>query len=173
VSYPLRFPPIAPDVAGVRQHALAVAIVALVATAAALFLTVERSRSQAPTAHAPSFPVPNSHVQFTVSDAKHAFAAVGVQLVAKSRVPGVVTTISTRDNAFEVDVFGDPARVNASGSPDLMTNTQGKYIRIPSTCTSGIPDAARWRGNVRFVIRCANSAHTRLLALGSRALARL
>ena len=161
------------EVAGVRQHALAVAIVALVAAAAALFLTVGRPRSQASTAHAPSVAVPYNPVQFTVSEANHAFAAVGVQLVAKSHVPGVVTTIGTRDDAFEVDVLGDPARVSASGSPDLITNTQGKYARIPSTCTPGIPDAARWRGNVRFVIRCANAAQTRLLALGTRALAKL
>lgn len=160
-------------VAGVRQHALAVAIVALVAAAAGFFLTVGRPRFRASTAHAPSVPVPYSHVQFTVGDANHAFAAVGVRLVAKSRVPGVVTTMGSRDDALEVDVFGDPARVDASGSPDVLTNTRGKYVRIPSTCRPGIADAARWRGNVRFLIRCADAAHSRLLALGIRALAKL
>jgi hypothetical protein len=160
-------------VAGIRLHALAVAIVALVVATAGLFLTVWRPRSQPSTEHAPSVPVPYSHVQFTVSDATRAFAAVGVRLVAKSSVSGVVTTIGTRDDAFEVDVFGDPARVNASGSPDVITDSQGKYVRIPNTCTPGIPDAARWRGNVRFVIRCANAAQAQLLAVGTHALTKL
>jgi hypothetical protein len=159
--------------AGIRHHALAVAIVALVAVAAGVFLFVGHARSQASTERAPTVPVPYSHVEFTVSDANRAFAAVGVRLVAKSHVPGVGTTIGTRDDALEVDVFGDPARVNASGSPDLITDAHGKYVRMPSTCTPGIPDAARWRGNVRFVIRCANAGHAQLLTLGTRALAKL
>lgn len=159
--------------AGLRQHALAVAIVAFVAVAAGAFLIVGRPRSHASAERAPSIPVPYSHVEFTVSDANHAFAAVGVRLLAKSRVPGVVTTITTRDDAFEVDVFGDPARVNASGSPDAIINAQGRYVRIPGTCTPGIPDAARWRGNVRFVIHCANAGRAQLLTLGTRALAKL
>jgi hypothetical protein len=116
--------------------------------------------------------VPYSHVRFTVSGVKHGFVAVGVRLVVKSRVPGIGTTLGTRDDALEVDVFGDPTRVNAAGSPDVITNSQSKYVRIPSTCTPGIPDAARWRGNVRFVIRCSDAAQAQL-ALGTRALAKL
>lgn len=156
-----------------RQRGLAVAIVALAAAMTGLFLIVSRPRSHSSAEQAPSVPVPYSHAQFTVADAKRAFAAVGVQLVAKSRVLGVGTTIGTRDNSFEVDVFGDPARVNASGSPDVITDAQGKYVRIPTTCTPGIPDAARWRGNVRFVVRCASTGQARLLAVGARALAKL
>jgi hypothetical protein len=155
-----------------RQHALVVVIVAFVIATAVVFLAVSRPQSKAATTPAPSVPVPYSHVRFAVSDVKHAFAAVGVRLVAKSRVPGIGTTLATRDDALEVDVFGDPARVNAAGSPDVITNSQGKYVRIPSTCTPGIPDAARWRGNVRFVIRCSDAARAQL-ALGTRALARL
>ena len=159
--------------AGARQHALAVVIVALVAVTAGVFLTVGRPRAEASTEHAPSVAVPYSHVQFTVTAAKHAFAAVGVQLVAKSHVAGVVTTIGTGDDAFEVDVFGDPERVNAAGSPDVIINSHGNYVRMPSTCTRGIPDAARWRGNVRFVVRCANAGQAQLLKLGTRALGKL
>lgn len=161
------------DMGALRQHALMVVIVALVAATAVVFLAISRPQSQAAATHAPSVPVPYSHVQFTVSDAKHAFSAVGVRLVAKSRVPGIATTIGTRDDALEVDVFGDPARVNAAGSPDVITNSQGKYVRIPSTCTPGIPEAARWHGNVRFVIRCADAAEAQLMALGTHALAKL
>ncbi len=160
--------------AGVRQHALAFAIVAVVAAAAGLFLTVWRPRYQPSTEHAPSVPVPYRHVQFTVSDATRAFAAIGVRLVPKSRVPGIVTTIGTPRDEFEVDVFGNPARVNAiGGSPDVTTDVHGKYVRIPRTCSAGIPDAERWRGNVRFIVSCANPAHARLLATGTRALAQL
>jgi hypothetical protein len=38
---------------------------------------------------------------------------------------------------------------------------------------SGIPDAERWRANVRFVIRCDNGARARLLSVEARALANL
>jgi hypothetical protein len=158
---------------GVRQHTSAIVIVALVAATAGIVLTIERPRAQASTEAAPSVPVPYSHVQFTVRDARRAFAAVGVRLVAKSHVPGVGTMIGTRDDTVEVDVFGDPARVNAAGSPDMITDAHGNYVRMPSTCTPGIPDAARWRGNVRFVIRCATPGRAQLLARGTRALAKL
>lgn len=160
--------------AGVRQHAWAVAIVALAAAAAGLFLTVWRPHYEPSTQHVPSVSLPYSHVQFTASDAKRAFAAVGVRLVPKSRVPGIVTTIGTPDDRFEVDIFGSPTRVTAlGGSPEVITDARGKYVRIPSTCTPGIPDAERWNGNVRFVVRCANVAHAELLAVGARALAKL
>jgi hypothetical protein len=160
--------------AALRQRAWAVAVVALVAAVIGLFLTVWRPRYQPSTQKLPSAPVPYNHVQFTISDAKRAFAAVGVRLVPKSRVPGVVTTIGTRRDEFEVDIFGDPTRVNGlGGSPDLTTDAHGNYVRIPSTCTPGIPDAERWRANVRFVVSCANTAHAQLLSVGARALANL
>jgi hypothetical protein len=160
-------------VVGVRQHALAFAVVAAVAIAAGLFLTVWRPRYEPGTRAVPPFLLPYSRAEFGAGDAKRAFAAVGVRLVPKSRIPGVVTTIGTRDDAFEVDVFGDPAHVRAQSSPDVVTDSAGRYVRIPTTCTRGIPDAARWRGNVRFVVRCADAAHARLLVVGTRALAKL
>lgn len=159
---------------GVRQHALAVAIVALAAAATGLFLTVWHPRYQPSTPRLPSVALPYGRAQFTASDALRAFAAVGVRLVPKSRVSGIVTTMGTPHDEFEVEVFGDPAKVNAlGGSPEVITDAHGKYVRIPETCTQGIPDAERWRGNVRFIVRCADAAHARLLAVGARALADL
>ena len=172
----LESPPVDSSVvAGVRHYVWAFALVALAASVAGLFLTVWRPRYQPSTQKVPTTPLPYSTVQFTAKDAKRAFAAVGVQLVAKSRVSGAVTTIGSRNDAFEVDVFGDPARVNAlGGSPEIIVDSHGNYVRIPRTCTSGIADAERWRGNVRFVISCANSAHaSQLLNTGARALAKL
>jgi hypothetical protein len=161
-------------VAGVRHYVWAFAFVALAASVAGLFLTVWRPRYRPSTQKLPAAHLPYSDVQFTANDAKRAFAAVGVQLVPKSRVPGVVTTIGSRNDAFEVDVFGNPSRVNAlGGSPQIIVDSHGKYVRIPRTCASGIPDAERWRGNVRFVIRCASPAHAQLLNRGARALANL
>lgn len=141
---------------------------------AVLFLTVWRPHYRPATPKLPAASLPYSDVQLTAADTKRAFAAVGVQLVSKSRVPNVVTTIGSRDDAFEVDIFGDPARVDAlGGSPDIIIDSRGNYVRIPRTCMSGIPDAERWRGNVRFVIRCANPTHDQLLNTGARALAKL
>jgi hypothetical protein len=154
-----------------RQHVWAFVLVALAASVAGLFLTV---RSRPVTENLPAAPLPYGKVQFAANDAKRAFASVGVRLLPKSRVPGVVTTIGTRSNSFEVDVFGTPGRVNAvGGSPEIITDSHGDYVRIPGTCTSGIPDAERWRGNVRFIIRCANPGHAQLLSTGVRALANL
>jgi len=161
-------------VAWVRRHVFAFAFVAVAASVVGLFLTVWRPRYRPSTQKVPAARLPYSDVQFTADDAKRAFAAVGVQLVLKSRIPGLVTTIGSRHDAFEVDVFGDPARVNAlGGSPEIIVDSHGNYVRIPRTCTSGIPDAERWRGNVRFVIRCANPAHAQLLRTGARALENL
>ena len=160
--------------AAVRQHVWAFALVALAASVAGLFLAVWRPRYRPSAQKVPAVPLPYSDVQFTAHDAKRAFAAVGVQLVPKSRIAGVVTTIGSRSDAFEVDVFGGPDRVKAlGGSPEIIVDSRGKYVRIPRACTPGIPDAGRWRGNVRFVIRCANPAHAQLLSTGTRALANL
>jgi hypothetical protein len=77
-------------------------------------------------------------------------------------------------HSFEVDVFGNPSRVTALGSHGLITDdSHGRYVSIPGTCTPGIADAERWRGNVRFVVRYANPAHSQLLSTGARALANL
>jgi hypothetical protein len=156
------------------QHVWAFVLVALAAGVAGLFLTVWRPRYQPATEKLPAVPLPYSRVQFTVGDAKRAFGSVGVRLRPKSRIPGVVTTIGSRSDSFEVDVFGTPGRVIAvGGSPEIVTDSQGHYVHIPGTCTSGTPDAERWRGNVRFVIRCANPGHAQLLSTGVRALANL
>jgi hypothetical protein len=152
----------------------AFALVALAASVAGLFLTVWRPRYRPSTQKLPTVPFPYSDVQFTANDAKRAFAAVGVQLVPESRMAGVVATMGSRNGAFEVDIFGDPRRVKAlGGSPEITVDSHGKYVRTPRTCTSGIADAERWRGNVRFVIRCTNPAHAQLLNAGARALASL
>jgi hypothetical protein len=161
-------------VAGVRQYVWAIALVALAVSVAVVFLTVWRPRYQPVKQTVPTTPLPYSSVRFTAEDAKRAFAAVGVQLVPRSRIPGAVATIGSRNDAFEVDVFGDPGRVNAlGGSPEIIVDSKGNYVRIPRTCTSGIPDAERWRGNVRFVIRCTDPAHAQLMNTGARALAKL
>jgi hypothetical protein len=161
-------------VPAIRQYVWAFALIALAASVAGLFLTVWRPRYRPSTQKLPAAPLPYSHVQFTAKDAMRAFAALGVKLIPKSRVPDVVTTIGSANAAFEVDVFGDSSQVNAlGGSPEIIVDSHGNYVRIPSTCNSGIPDAERWRGNVRVVIRCANPAHAQLLNTGARALANL
>src|SRR5882672_8173622 len=90
-------------VAWVRRHVFAFAFVAVAASVVGLFLTVWRPRYRPSTQKVPAARLPYSDVQFTADDAKRAFAAVGVQLVLKSRIPGLVTTIGSRHDAFEDD----------------------------------------------------------------------
>jgi hypothetical protein len=68
-----------------------------------------------------------------------------------------VTTIGTPDDVLEVDAFGKPARVERFGAPDYITDSAGRYVHIPRDCTSGLPTAERWRGNIRVVISCTKA----------------
>ena len=117
--------------------------------------------------------VPYDHARFSVADARRAFGAVGVHLVARGNGPAG-TTIGSADDRFEVDVFGSPERVNALGAPDLTVDANGRKVRVPATCTAGIAGAARWQGNVRVVVRCSHTGtDSRLLEIAGRALAQL
>ena len=81
-------------------------------------------------------------VAYTEADARRAFAAAGLPLVTHT-----ATDLSTADLRVEVDVFGDPRKLAAVGSPGVL----------PRRCGDGAANAARWRENVRVVVSCAHA----------------
>jgi hypothetical protein len=100
----------------------------------------------------PAFRDPASYrVVYTAADARRAFAAAGLPLVAHS-----ASSLSTQDLRVEVDVFGDPREVAANGSPDFTVDSRGHHVHMPRSCVRGILVAAQWRENVRAVVSCAD-----------------
>jgi hypothetical protein len=117
--------------------------------------------------------LPYASVQYSRADAIQAFAAVGVRLTPRSK-SGIITTLGSRGDALEVDVFGDPQRVKAAGFRDYLP-LNGRYVHFPRTCGTALPDAERWKGNVRVIVHCtaATGASAAWLRWTERALARL
>jgi hypothetical protein len=117
--------------------------------------------------------LPYSFVSYSRADAVVAFAAVGVRLTPRSK-SAVITTLGSRGDALEVDVFGDPQRVKAAGFHDYLP-LNGRYVHFPRTCGTALPDAERWKGNVRVIIQCtaATGGSAAWLRRTEQALARL
>jgi hypothetical protein len=170
-------PPLEADIQSVdflRSHLLAAGIVAVAVAAAGAVLAFAR-----PTAHPYVIPPPPDHglpytvVSYTAADVRRAFAAEGIRLTPRSQFP-TVTTIGNRDDILEVDAFGDRKKVEQSGFWDYAVEN-GKYVHFPRVCGSTIPDAERWHGNVRVIVKCraAGAASGAWLRRVDRALARL
>ena len=137
-----------------HQAVVAVAVLAVAALGAAFFALTRPANHQSAT---PPSDLPYTAVSYSTSDALHAFAQVGVRLSPRSKTPTVVTTVGNRGNSLEVDVFGDPQKVRASGFHDYLPS-HGHYVHFPSTCGTGLPDAEIWKGNVRVVVHCGAAA---------------
>jgi hypothetical protein len=97
--------------------------------------------------------LPYSKVLFSAADARRAFAAEGVTLTPRSAA-ATVTTLGNRRDVLEVDIFGDPAQVKASGFHDVTIDASGNYVHFPRSCTASGRTAVRWHGNVRVVVDC-------------------
>lgn len=121
----------------------------------------------------PPSDLPYQVVSYSQADAVSAFAAVGLRLKPKSKA-GAITTLGSRGDALEVDVFGEPQQVKAAGFHDYVLS-KGRYVHLPRTCSTGLVAAERWKGNLRVVVRCigARRAGASLLGRVDRALARL
>jgi hypothetical protein len=121
----------------------------------------------------PAYTPPYSHVAYSLRDVRRTFAAAGIRLVLHGRSPAGAT-LSTADARLEVDVFGAPGTLVHEGFHDVQY-VGTRWVATPRRCTRGVPDAARWRGNVRAVVRCvgARRAADAVLRRAAVALARL
>jgi hypothetical protein len=83
--------------------------------------------------------------------------------------------LSTKNLVVEVDAFGAPEKVIASGFSDYITFSDGRWVRTPRTCGTGARLAERWRDNIRVIVNCAiaGSSSSSWLRRVSFALARL
>ena len=90
--------------------------------------------------------MPYTAVRYEPNDARRAFATEGVALTFRSRSDhSEITTLGNARDALEVDVFGKPDVVRASGFHDLEhAQDCGVERRL----------ALRWHGNVRAILNC-------------------
>jgi len=137
-----------------RGHLPAASIVVAAVAAVGVFLlvgrpTYERQVMPSPPDHG----LPYTFVTYTLGDARRAFAAEGITLTRRSR-SAVITTLGSRGDILEVDIFAEREKVERSGFFNY-TLVNGEYAPFPSTCDAEGGSAARWRGNVRVVVSCS------------------
>jgi hypothetical protein len=159
-----------------RTHAPATAVVGAAATITVVFFAVARPAYRPHVEPRPrDHGLPYTVARYTSADARRAFAAEGVKLSWRSRMPWV-TTLGNRGDVLEIDVFRDRGKVEASGFYDYATESStGDYVHFPRACGTSIPVAERWRGNVRVMVSCtaARSNAPAWLRVVTRALNRL
>jgi len=164
-----------------RVHVAAIGLVALALLAAAGVLTFAHPKARRfALPSPPRTPLPYTRATHSARDAERAFRAADIELVRHPH--GRVATgdrpiigLSTSGNIVEVDVFGDPRRVAASGFSDYFLVAHGHWLRSPKTCSRGAKVAERWSGNVRAIVDCraAGASAEAWVVRVDRALAKL
>ena len=90
--------------------------------------------------------LPYSVARYDEGDVRRAFAAEGVTLTFRSRSDhSEITTFGNQRDVLELDVFGNPDAVRASGFHDLER---------AGDCAVAGHLAVHWRGNVRAILNC-------------------
>jgi len=165
----------------IRAHVAAVGIVALaLLLVAGVFTLARRKPHQSTLPPRPHTPLPYAKASYSAGDAERAFRVVDIKLVRHAREPVSVGNppiidLSNSGNIVEVDVFGDPQRVAASGFSDYFIVSHGHWLKAPRTCARGATTAERWSGNIRAIVDCkaAGASAPAWVARVDRALAKL
>jgi hypothetical protein len=157
-----------------RAHVAAVGVLtlALIATAGAFtFARPQPHRYALPPQ--PHEALPYSKVTYSARDALRTSRAANINLVRHTPLP--IVDLSNSGDIVEVDVFGNPKRVAASGFSDYFSVVNGHWVKAPKTCSPGVQDAEQWRGNVRVIVSCVHAGTSASAWLGrvGRALAQL
>jgi hypothetical protein len=161
-------------VGALRGHPLVIIIaVATVAAAVGFFVVARPQYHPQVMSPPPDHGLPYTVAAYTAADATRAFAREGIALTPRSH-SATVTTLGNHGDILEVDAFADRELVEKSGFYDYATSG-GRYVHFPRSCGTAIPDAERWRGNVRVIVSCtaAGSDAESWLRSVERALARL
>lgn len=155
------------------RHLLALAVVAVSLAATGAVFGFARPSDEKQVRLSKDEPLPYSKVLYNTAETRRAFAAEGVMLTSRS-ASATITTLGNRRDVLEVDIFGDPEKVAASGFHDLTIDATGAFVRFPRNCTASSRTAARWHGNVRVVINCTITGDdARWMRRAQRALTRL
>lgn len=156
-----------------RRHKTAVLVVAVAVAAFGASIAFARPGHHPSAMPSPPNDLPYTLVSYSTADAVSAFSAVGVRLTPRSK-SAAGTTLGSRGDVLEVDVFGFPQRVKAAGFHDYLM-LSGHYVRFPRTCGTALPAAERWKGNLRVVVDCTKAvgASAGWLRRAERALSRL
>ncbi|MDX6439859.1 MAG: hypothetical protein QOF45_2442 [Gaiellaceae bacterium] len=137
-----------------RRHLLALAVVAVALAATGAVFGFARPGYEKQLRMVKDEPLPYSKVLFNAAEVRRAFAAEGITLTPRS-ASATITTFGNRGDVLVVDIFGDPAKVKATGFYDVTIDAGGNYVHFPRSCAaSDGTAAARWHGNVRVVVRC-------------------
>lgn len=164
-----------------RAHVAAVGAVASALIATAGVFTFARPQ---PHPYAlppqPHDPLPYSKVTYSARDTQRAFRAVDIKLVRHTHEPAAlgnppIVDLSNSGDIVEVDVFGNPKQVAASGFSDYFTVANGHWLKAPKTCSPGAHTAEQWSGNVRAIVDCtkAGASGSAWVSRVDRALAQL
>ena len=90
--------------------------------------------------------LPYTVARYDEGDVRRAFAAEGVNLTFRSRSDhSEITTLGNARDVLELDVFGKPDAVRASGFHDL---------KPAADCAVEGHLAIHWRDNVRAILNC-------------------
>jgi hypothetical protein len=156
-----------------HRHLLALAVVAVALAATGAVFGFGRPSYEKQVRVLKDEPLPYSKVLFNTAETRRAFAAEGITLTSRS-ASATTTTLGNRRDVLEVDIFGDPRKVAASGFHDLTIDARGNYVHFPRSCTASSRTAARWHGNVRVVVNCTVAGdNLRWMRRAQRALTRL
>jgi hypothetical protein len=145
-------------------------VVAAAAVTIAVFTFARTTYHRQVEPAAPDHGLPFARAKYNTIEARRAFAEQGVALILRSKLPSM-TELGDRGSVVEVTVFGSAAKVAAAGFYDYTTDTQGHYVRFPTTCANGARLVERWRSNVRAIVLCSGGTAT--LRRVERALAHL
>ena len=149
--------------ASARAAALIVVLLAIVGTVG-VFTFIRPKPGSSTTPPPPGVGISYTKVVFDAADARRAFAAVGIDLRRRTHGPqpakaAPIIDLSTANLMVDVDAFGDPAKVAASGFSDYITFSHGHWVRMPANCTGGATVAERWHANIRVIVNCSLAGH--------------
>jgi hypothetical protein len=175
-----QYAPMTKSMLWLQTHLIAVSVVAVAAVGAAGAFTFARPIYHPYVMPPPPRDLPYAKASYTAADAKRSFGESGIKLILHSRGPrpaaaSPIVDLSTKNLVVEVDAFGDPKKVRASGFSDYITFSNGRWVQTPRSCGKGARLAERWGGNIRVIVNCASagSSASAWLRRVSIALARL
>jgi hypothetical protein len=155
-----------------RRHLIAVAVVVIALAVTGSVFAFARPEYHPNVPLLKNEPPPYTRVTYDVRAVRQAFRRAGLALATIGRGP-LGTTLGDHGGRYilEVDVWGDPGKLEKSGFHDITTIPN---LKVGRDCSRGTQAALHWRGNVRVIVACARTTNgQRWVRQVKQALARL